>query len=62
MELKYKLNAFIMEAERRSNRTFMELKLNLMRSRAGGQSSSNRTFMELKFSRNQLLRAVRRMF
>ena len=32
----------------RSNRTFMELKLGLMKSGLSGEWSSNRTFMELK--------------
>ena len=47
MELKYKLREE-KRVIRRSNRTFMELKLLLVRNSRKTALSSNRTFMELK--------------
>ena len=50
MELKWFYRALPRKLARRSNRTFMELKLRYVDEIMGKTMSSNRTFMELKFT------------
>ena len=49
MELKLEMNLVMLIMSLSSNRTFMELKLTLLKWQISSQARSNRTFMELKY-------------